>query len=207
MHKFTITDVNASSNRDAWLDLRRQHITATDWPKITGTSRWQSAHQVISDKLETEFGGVFTPNLPMKVGSELEPLIISKAKGILGRGEYLSQAFISRKKLGFTPDLILMKPTSDWILAEIKVHKAEWGGVVPPDYLDQVRFQATVLGVNQVHVIHLPLTSWGEGLRLINSGDVPLKRLEVLRVDINETERKQIERKALRWWKENIECG
>ena len=207
MHNVTITDANASNNRDEWLDLRRQHVTATDWPKITGTSRWGDTRHVIYDKLDSEFSSDFVPSLPMKVGTALEPLIVSKAKRILGRGEYLSQAFISRKRLGFTPDLILIKKSSDWVLAEIKVHVKEWGGIVPPDYLDQVRFQATVLGVDQVHVIHLKLSSWGEGLRMMNSGEVPSKQLEVLQVDINETERKQIERNALRWWKDNIVCG
>lgn len=207
MHQVMITNVNANENREEWLALRRQHLTATDWPKITGTSRWGSAEEVIFDKLNTEDDDYFEPNLPMKVGSALEPLIIDKTKKVLGRGSYLSQAFLSRRHMGFTPDLIRIHKSSDWVLAEIKVSVKEWGGNVPADYLDQVRFQATVLGIDQVHVIHLKLPSWKDGLRLFKSGNIPQDRLAVYLVDVSETERKRIERQSAKWWNTNIMNG
>ena len=204
MKKVTITTANATENREAWLALRRQHLTATDWPKITGTSRWGTAEDVAWDKLNPAPGGEYKSNLPMQVGTDLEPLIINLAKNVLGRGEYLSQAFLARRHMGFTPDLIRLHKTADWVLGEIKVSVAEWGGSVPRDYLDQVRFQATVLGLDRVQVFHLQLSSWGEGLRLIKLGKLPPERLAVYQVEVSATERQRIERQSLRWWQENI---
>ena len=207
MKRVTIAKVNARSDRDAWLELRRRHLTATDWPKITGTSRWGSAEDVVADKQGFSFGEGFTPSLPMRVGTELEPMIVKRAIELLGPGEYLSQEFISRKHLGFTPDLVQVNRSSEWVLVEIKVSVKEWNEAVPPDYLDQVRFQATVLGLDQVQLIHLKLPSWQDGLRIIRSGLLPEEDLTRYLVDVDEAERNQIERKADRWWKLNIETG
>jgi hypothetical protein len=128
-------------------------------------------------------------------------LIIEQTKIHLGRGDYLSQAFISRKHIGFTPDLVLIDKPSNWVLAEIKVSVVEWCGWVPPDYLDQVKFQATVLGVDEVLVVHLQLRSWKEGLWMIREGVVPTDRLVAYKVPVDESERLEIEQKAERWWK------
>lgn len=76
----------------------------------------------------------------------------------------------------------------------------EWGGLVPPDYLDQVRFQATVLGLKQVQVVHLKPANWSEGPAMIKSGSVPPERLAVHRVMVGEDERKAIEQGAEGWW-------
>jgi len=164
MHKVTITHASATENREAWLAIRRRHVTATDWPKITGTSRWGNEEDVINGKLGEERERWSVPPLPIRVGNELEPLIIEQTKIYLGRGDYLSQAFVSRRHIGFTPDLALIDRPSGWLLAEIKVSVKEWNGWVPSDYLDQVKFQATVLGVSEVLVVHLQLQSWKEGL-------------------------------------------
>jgi len=204
MKKVTLTNVNAKEDREAWLALRRQHITATDWPKITGTSRWGTEADVISDKNIDADEDYFQPSLPMRVGTELEPLIIEIAMEMLGPGEYLTQQFVSRKHIGFTPDLLQIHTTSDWVLVEIKVSVKDWNDAVPPDYLDQVKFQATVLGIDQVQIVHLKLASWQEGLEMIRSGYIPEDSLTRYLVDINEGERKQIERKADRWWKFRI---
>lgn len=204
MKKVTITNFNAKEDREAWLALRRQHITATDWPKITGTSRWGTEADVIADKGNIDCGGYFKPSLPMRVGTDLEPLIIERVLELLGPGEYLSQEFISRKHLGFTPDLVQVNKASDWVLVEIKVSVKDWNEEVPPDYLDQVKFQATVLGIDQVQIVHLKLASWSEGLQIIRSGDLPEDNLTRYLVDVDEGERKQIERKADRWWKSHI---
>ena len=204
MHKVTITHANATENREAWLAIRRRHVTATDWPKITGTSRWGNVGDVINGKLGEEPERWSVPPLPIRVGNELEPLIIEQTKIHLGRGDYLSQAFISRRHIGFTPDLALIDKPSGWVLAEIKVSVMEWGGSVPPDYLDQVKFQATVLGVDEVLVVHLQLRSWKEGLWMIGKGAVPTDRLVAYKVPVDEAERLHIEREAERWWKRCI---
>jgi predicted phage-related endonuclease len=205
MNKITITKTNATEDRLAWLALRRQHLTATDWPKITGTSRWGSAEDVVLDKLSEDSDGDFEPNIPMRVGTSLEPYIIERTKNRLGPGDYLSQVFISRQCLGFTPDLIRLDRGTEWVLSEIKVSVKDWRGVVPPDYLDQVRFQAMVLGLDEVQVVHLQLPSWQEGLRLVEVGAIPDRLLATYRVAVGVQERKLIERKAKRWWAENIE--
>ena len=207
VQRVTIAKVNARSDREAWLELRRRHLTATDWPKLTGTSRWGSAEDVIANKQGCSSEERFAPSLPMRVGTDLEPLILKRAMKLLGPGEYLSQEFISRKHLGFTPDLVQVNRSSEWVLVEIKVSVKEWNGEVPPDYLDQVRFQATVLGLDQVQLIHLKLSSWQDGLRIIRSGLLPEEDLTRYLVDVDEAERRHIEQKADRWWKLNIETG
>jgi predicted phage-related endonuclease len=200
MHSVEIIKASANENREAWLAIRRKHVTATDWPKITGTSRWGSACDVIDDKRnDSEDEDRPTP-LPMYVGSALEPLIIKEIKKEWGPGNYLSQWFLSRKHLGFTPDLAKIHADGDWELAEIKVSVKEWGEKVPPDYLDQVEFQATVLGVQRVHIVHLELSNWGEGLRMFNAGMVPTDRLELYPIDVSSSVRRRIERQAETWW-------
>lgn len=207
MKKVIITNVNAKEDREAWLALRRQHITATDWPKIMGTSRWGNAVDVISDKESDDDEDYFQPSLPMRVGTELEPLIIHIAMEMLGPGYYLTQQFVSRKHIGFTPDLLQINDGSDWVLVEIKVSVKDWNGIVPPDYMDQVKFQAMVLGIDQVQVVHLKLASWQEGLRMIQSRDIPDENLTRYLVDVDEAERNQIERTADRWWELHISDG
>jgi hypothetical protein len=140
----------------------------------------------------------------MRVGTALEPLIIQSVQKDWGPGKYLSQVFVSRKHLGFTPDLVRLETPDQWLLAEIKVSVKPWRGGVPPDYLDQVSFQATVLGIGQVQVIHLQLESWGEGLALIRSGALPKGRLTAYNVEVDEVDRRGIERKAERWWKAHM---
>jgi len=169
-----------------------------------GSSRWGNVSDVIADKLYLQNEGVFEPSLPMRVGTALEPLIIQTVKEEWGRGNYLSQVFISRKCMGFTPDLILLEQCSDWVLAEIKVSIKDWGGWVPEEYLDQVRFQATVLGLDEVQVIHLNLQTWAEGFQMIRGRSVPTDRLVAYRVKVPERERRQVERDAERWWREHI---
>jgi len=204
MYKFTISEINAHQNRAEWLALRQRFITATDWPKIMGSSRWGDASNVIDDKLYPQDGLESEASVPMRVGTALEPLIIQRVKEEWGDGDYLSQAFISRKRMGFTPDLVLQKADSDWVLAEIKVSVREWGDWVPEDYLDQVRFQATVLGIDEVQVVHLKLQNWAEGFQMIRAQSVPTERLTAFRVEVPERERRQIARQAEQWWKENI---
>ncbi len=204
MKKVAITRANALENRAEWLAIRRRHVTATDWPKITGTSRWGTADDVLADKLEPEPETEFEVSLPLKVGSGLEPLIIERVQEIWGDGKYLPPAFVSRKRMGFTPDLARIDSPSGWLLAEIKVSVKDWEEEVPPDYLDQVRFQAAVLGINQIQVVHLKLASWAEGLKMMNRGSVPIERLFRYLVDVEEEERKSIEREAERWWSKHI---
>jgi hypothetical protein len=117
---------------------------------LTGTSRWGNADTVLADKLNLPCLGFDRLTFPMQIGSALEPHIIHAIKDEWGPGEYLSQVFLSRKHLGFTPDLIRLAPSGPWRLAEIKVSVKVWNDTVPSEILDQVGFQATVLGINHV---------------------------------------------------------
>lgn len=204
MRRVKITDVNDSDNRESWLALRRQHITATDWPRINGTSRYGNASDVMTNKLVVHDDDDYVDSLPMRVGKGLEPLIVEKTIRQLGKGDYLSQVFISRKHMGFTPDLLQINKGKDWALSEIKVSKRKWSGTVPLEVLDQVRYQATVLGIGQVQVVHLELSSWEEGLEMMRSGTFLTNRLAVYRVEVNEVQRNRIERESERWWKAHI---
>jgi len=197
MHDVTLHPINADTDREAWLALRRRYLSATDWPKLTGSSPWAGEAEVLADKLGA--GGEAVWSLPMQVGKAMEPLLVDQALRLLGEGEPVTQAFLSRGHLGFTPDLLLVKE-GEWTLAEFKVSVKPWHGAVPPDYLDQVRFQATVLGLGEVQVIHLQLASWQEGLAFLEAGSVPGDRLEIYRVPVEAAERKRIGRRAEAWW-------
>lgn len=203
MHKVTIHNVNAVRDRQAWLTLRQGYLTATDWPKITGSSRWGDAYGVIADKTLPLEGPGFEPSLPMRVGTGLEPLIIRHIQDEWGEGEDYSQLFITRKHMGFTPDFLLWQENR-WQLAEIKVSIRDWGGCVPEDYLDQIRFQATVLGIGEVHVVHLKLASWGEGLKMMHNRSVPIERLKIYEVLVSATQRRLIANQSARWWNANV---
>jgi len=194
----TLHPINADRDREAWLALRRKFLSATDWPKITGSSPWAGASDVLEDKRGP--GGEAVWTLPMRVGKALEPLIVDRALALLGPGEPVTQAFLSRGHLGFTPDLLLVREGADWTLAEIKVSVRPWNGEVPEAYQDQVKFQATVLGVGEVQVLHLELASWQEGQAFLAAGSVPPGRLRVYRVRVAKAERGRIERKAEAWW-------
>jgi len=207
MRRVKITDANASENREIWLALRRQHITATDWPRINGTSCYGNASDVMTDKLVVHADNDYEDSLPIRVGRGLEPLIVDKTIKRLGKGDYLSQVFISRKHMGFTPDLLQINQGTDWALSEIKVSKRKWSGTVPPEVLDQVRYQATVLGIGQVQVVHLELSSWEEGLEMMRAGTFPARRLAVYRVEVNEAQRNRIERESEKWWKAHVLNG
>ena len=50
MNRITIHNVNADTDREAWLALRRNDLSATDWPKIKGSSPWAGAGEVLADK-------------------------------------------------------------------------------------------------------------------------------------------------------------
>lgn len=203
MHQVTIHKVNSSCDREAWLALRQGYLTATDWPKITGSSRWGDDSDVIADKTLPLEGPVFEPSLPMRVGTGLEPLIIRHIRGEWGEGDDYSQVFITRKHMGFSPDLLLWQE-GRWRLAEIKVSIRSWDGWVPEDYLDQVRFQATVLGIDDVHVVHLQLASWREGLQMMRNRSVPVERLTMYEVPVTVRERRRIASQSARWWNSNI---
>jgi len=204
MQRVEIINANAAKNREVWLSVRRKHVTATDWPKITGTSRWGNACDVIEDKRYGTEEAFRSVPLPMRVGTALKPLIIKEIKKEWGPGRYLSQSFISRKHLGFTPDLAMVYEGDDWGLAEIKVSVKRWFELVPPYYLDQVEFQATVLGIQRVHIVHLELNDWGEGFRMLKVGKVPTDRLELYPIDVSSSVRRRIERQAEGWWASHI---
>jgi len=205
MNEVTIHPVNADTDPEAWLALRRRFLSATDWPKLTGSSPWAGEDQVLEDKRGAGSGAAWS--LPMQVGKGLEPFLVDAALPLLGAGRPIAQAFLSRGRLGFTPDLLLARETGDWVLAEFKVSVAPWQGTVPGDYLDQVRFQATVLGLDEVQVIHLELRSWEEGLAFIARGAVPAERLRVYPVGVGPRERRTIERKAEAWARRHLQAG
>jgi predicted phage-related endonuclease len=201
MNPVTVHSVNADQDRDSWLALRRRYLSATDWPKLTGASPWAGPEDVVRDKLGLLDTGCEW-SLPMRVGKALEPLIVERALARFGPGQPVLQAFLSHGHLGFTPDLVLVRPGADWVLGEIKVSVKDWKGRVPEVYLDQVRFQATVLGVDEVTVIHLQLASWEEGLAFLDAGEVPAERLAYHRVRVGAAERRKLQAQAEAWWEQ-----
>lgn len=73
---------------------------------------------------------------------------------------------------------------------------------MPPEYLDQVRFQATVLGLSQVQALHLQFQIGQQGLRLIEACQVVANLLTTYLVAVRATERRQIERQARQCWQQ-----
>jgi putative phage-type endonuclease len=132
----------------AWLDMRKDHITATMASKISGTNPFQKP-----DKLWKEMLGLIPPqpiNPAMARGSNLEP----EARKLYEQksGEY------------FEPMCVISEQHLDpegkhWIMASLdgadafiqkglelkcpgeKTHRIALSGVVPDYYLDQIQWQ------------------------------------------------------------------
>lgn len=93
---------------------------------------------------------------------------------------------------------------ADWVVALLAASVLPWKGEVPAEVRDQARFQAMVLGVDRVLVIHLQLASWEEGRALVEAGQVAPARLATYKVDVPAPERDRLERQAGQWWRRHV---
>jgi putative phage-type endonuclease len=162
-------------DRQAWLEARRQVVTATDVAAISGVHPYKTPRLVYMEKkgllAETE------PNEFMQLGTELEPYIGAKFARETGleivKGDFTVHA--KHSHFGCTPDYL----TAD---GEAVV-ECKWAGInaaqnfgepgtdaVPDQYVCQVMWQmictgrkmgylAALLGTGRFHIYEIPYDS------------------------------------------------
>jgi putative phage-type endonuclease len=143
------------NNREAWLAVRRQYITATDVVAIEGLSSFASAHEVLLDKkglLPRKPG-----NRAMAIGNLLEPLIRAEFAR-----KYDVQAWESQgeriycddaRHLAATPDGLFLQG-EDRLILEIKTSMNNWREI-PARVLLQVKHQAVLGEASKGFIAHL----------------------------------------------------
>jgi hypothetical protein len=203
MKPVVITPIDPTFNRDAWLDLLRRHLTAADWPKITGSARRGTQADVVADKRPGSPQAA-SPDRPQDPLPDLVPLIREQVRKLLGPGRYLEGGLVARGHLGFVPHLARIDRDADWVATILVASVLPWKGEVPAETRDQAQFQAMVLGVDRVLVIHLQLASWEEGQAMLEAGLVPAGRLVTYKVEAPAPERDRLERQAAHWWKRHV---
>ncbi len=137
-------------DRQAWLEARRNCITATDVAAIAGLHPYKTPHDVYLEK--TGQKGEIEPNAAMQTGTDLEPFIAAVYRQRFNvetvRADFVTHP--SHPQLGCTPDFYI---GSDTVL-EIKwcgIHAAQNFGDegtddIPAHYLCQVNWQCFVTG-------------------------------------------------------------
>jgi len=144
--------VATQQNTPEWLELRKNHIGASDAPIILGVSPWKTAFQLWEEKLgirEQE-----PMNHAMLRGHELEP--------------QARQAYNDYTGNAAEPEVVF-HPTNKWMMAsldgvsldrsivvEIKCpgkddHALAAEGKVPEKYYPQLQHQLAVIGLNLLH--------------------------------------------------------
>src|SRR5215831_19052370 len=130
----------AKQGTDEWRELRRSLITSTDIPVILGVSPYMAEGQLARQKLGLEQPD--PTNLPMKVGTALEPVI---------RDEYEQRTGVKLRRyhgIVFHPTIAWAAASPDWrragerYLVEGKTSQSSrWDGKdVPQDVEAQVRW-------------------------------------------------------------------
>lgn len=150
-------------NREAWLEARRNCISATDVAAIVGLHPYKTAHEVYLEK--TGQKAEKEPNQAMQIGTDMEPFIAA-----LYQKRYDAQIvkadFCTHPKhpeLGCTPDYLIGTDT----VLEIKwcgIHAAQNFGDegtddIPAHYLCQVQWQCFITG--RGHWVLYVLGPWG----------------------------------------------
>lgn len=152
-------EIFTPKDRAEWLKIRKDYVTATDWPKIKGLSKYGGQLDVKNDKLgysvEKEM------NKPMLVGTLLEPVI---------RTWFAERIGVPLDKWETTGEKIWLHPefhaasTPDGIfpfngkrlLFECKTHMATWEEI-PEHVGGQVLFQGATTSVDEGYVVDVEL--------------------------------------------------
>ncbi len=139
-------------NTKEWLDLRKNHIGASDAPIIMGVSPWRTPYQLWQEKLG--LGESQTETQAMRYGKQME--------------EPARQAYEKYTGNLVCPEVIF-HPTKKFMMAsldglsfdrsiavEIKNsnsedHRIAKDGKVPEKYYPQVQHQLACLGINMLH--------------------------------------------------------
>ena len=165
-------------DKEAWLDLRKHYVTATDWPKLRGTSKFGKAKDVLLDKLGLSAEVVETT--PMLVGKAVEPFIRDlKPFDYTGTILYADPMFVAKGACACTPDETCQDADGRIRHQEWKVSNKHWK-VIPEGYLDQGEFQMAVLGLTEMTFKHVRLTcDYDEAYARLQDGSFTLDDHEV----------------------------
>lgn len=138
-----------SDDREAWLTMRKQLITASDVAAIMGRNPYKSALEVYTDKLgitDTE------PTEAMEIGLRMEPVILDLYRDRTGRVAKPFQRLCRSKRwpwLGATCDAYTVDEQRREIVLELKnasEYLAEhWEESIPPYYTPQIQTQIGVM--------------------------------------------------------------
>lgn len=144
--------VNLEQGTQAWLEFRRQHVTATDACKIMGTVpvSWGTAYTCWCDKLS---GKEIQINAAMQRGIELEPFARTAYNQLKG---YDCEPIIA-----LSNDCPWMMASLDGISSDLKhiveikcpgskTHDIAKSGKIPDYYNPQLQHQMSVTGLNSV---------------------------------------------------------
>lgn len=204
--------VHSPETKDEWLALRQKHITATDWPKIKGTSRFGNARDVLMDKLG--MGKVVEETVHMRVGKLLEPLVVETIMEEVHQTQQVNELnilfrdpmFVASGVLGCTPDLTLVV-RGEIDHTEIKVSGSAWNEA-PAGYVDQTKFQMALLGImsGQIRQVVLKET-WEEAEAQLLAGTYVIEANQITDwpVELDPGEGEQIMLEAEEWWNTHIE--
>jgi len=196
------------ATREAWLELRKQFITATDWPKIAGLSKHGSAADVLADK--TGLAPEIEENTAMRVGKMVEEHIIAQILQETGaKTVYTGLDFISRGRAACTPDLTVLNLHGHFVHYEIKTTSHMWGGKIPPRYEGQIKQQMAILGINDGWLVSYPIDDAERELEELMAGTWKLDptRLVYQQISTTQSEREEILQACNDWMAKHIDLG
>jgi putative phage-type endonuclease len=140
-----MTSVPVKQGSRAWLDYRRTVITATDLPVLLGLSPWRCEADLADEKL---YGTAVEPNLRMRVGSALEPLIAEEYERATGRRVRRVRGMMRHRDIEWaaaSPDATVI---GERRLVEFKrsTSRTRFADGIPQDVEAQVAWQLGVSG-------------------------------------------------------------
>lgn len=143
------SQITAKDNRDQWLDVRLDHITATDVNTILFGAR-SSKDKKMREKVQRMVSPFV--NVAMLEGLKKEPEML-EAIAKFYNAETSSLPFVEHPKypwLGASPDGIIMLHNK-WYLIEMKLHmrKESFVRSIPKSHRTQMQIQMEVCNINQ----------------------------------------------------------
>jgi putative phage-type endonuclease len=154
------TVVEKVSNREAWLEARKQGIGASDVPVILGLSPFKSRNQLYLEKcgMDDEPDEM---SEPMKMGLRLEPVIAEIYQEETGRetwgGGELLRSTRNTNMMCTLDRLTRVNASSDPIPLQIKLSGwvAKWSDGLPPDVHAQIQSEMFVYGSTECSLVVL----------------------------------------------------
>jgi putative phage-type endonuclease len=135
-----------------WLDMRREHLGASDAPVIMGVSPWKTPLQLWKEKLELEESAV--NGFAVKRGNELEPIARDAFEKEID--ESLFPQVVFHKEHDFMMSSLDGLSLDGKIAVEIKCpgkkdHELAKNGFIPEKYVPQLQHQLACLGLDKMY--------------------------------------------------------